>query len=70
VVVQVTRDVEEVEQLSVREREVARLASWDLINREIAELLTVSQRTVGNHLCRIYAKLGVNDRRGLARLLA
>ncbi|MDP4501173.1 helix-turn-helix transcriptional regulator [Nonomuraea turcica] len=57
-------------QLSAREREVARLASWDLTNREIAELLTVSQRTVGNHLYRIYAKLGVNDRRDLARLLA
>lgn len=57
-------------QLSAREREVAHLASWDLTNREIAELLTVSQRTVGNHLCRIYAKLGVNDRRCLARLLA
>ncbi|MFE3450485.1 LuxR C-terminal-related transcriptional regulator [Nonomuraea sp. NPDC059194] len=57
-------------ELSVREREIARLASWNLTNREIADLLVVSPRTVGNHLCRIYAKLGVNRRLDLARLLA
>lgn len=58
------------EELSAREREIAGLAVLNLSNREIADLLIVSPRTVGNHLCRIYAKLGVNDRFNLARLLA
>ncbi|MGN9845483.1 LuxR C-terminal-related transcriptional regulator [Nonomuraea sp. H19] len=51
--------------LTLRERDIAQLASWGLSNREIAECLVLSQRTVGNHLCRIYQKLGVSDRRAL-----
>ncbi|MFI6485820.1 LuxR C-terminal-related transcriptional regulator [Nonomuraea sp. NPDC050663] len=61
---------QQISELSGREKEIARLASWNLTNREIADLLTVSPRTVGNHLCRIYSKLGVNHRLDLARLLA
>jgi DNA-binding CsgD family transcriptional regulator len=57
-------------ELSARELEVARLASWNLTNREIAGWLTLSPRTVANHLCRVYTKLGVNDRKDLAVLLA
>jgi DNA-binding NarL/FixJ family response regulator len=55
--------------LSARELEVARLASWNLTNREIADWLVLSHRTVGNHLYNVYAKLGVNDRLDLAPLL-
>ncbi|WP_344944991.1 helix-turn-helix transcriptional regulator [Sphaerisporangium flaviroseum] len=55
--------------LSARELEVARLASWNLTNREIADWLALSHRTVGNHLCNVYTKLGVNDRLDLAPLL-
>ncbi|WP_327589160.1 LuxR C-terminal-related transcriptional regulator [Nonomuraea sp. NBC_00507] len=55
--------------LSVREREVAQLASWHLTNKEIAGWLALSPRTVANHLCHVYAKLGVNDRAELGPLL-
>jgi DNA-binding CsgD family transcriptional regulator len=52
--------------LSRREEEIARLAARGLSNREIAERLFVSVRTVEGHLHRLYAKLGVNDRSELA----
>ena len=58
-----------VEPLSVREREVATLAVSGLGNREIADRLYVSKRTVDNHLQRIYTKLGVEGRAGLAEAL-
>ncbi|GAA0964232.1 hypothetical protein GCM10009555_000920 [Acrocarpospora macrocephala] len=52
-----------------REQQVGQLASWGLTNREIADWLGVSHRTVGNHLHRLYAKVGVNDRTHLAEVL-
>jgi DNA-binding CsgD family transcriptional regulator len=55
--------------LTAREREVVRLAASGLTNRDIAERLFVSVRTVTTHLYRSYAKLGVNDRDHLAALL-
>jgi DNA-binding CsgD family transcriptional regulator len=55
--------------LTARQREIAHLAASGLTNREIAERLTVSIRTVANHLCGVYERLGVNDRAGLAGLL-
>jgi DNA-binding CsgD family transcriptional regulator len=57
-------------ELTLRQLEIARLAAAGLSNRAIAERLTVSIRTVANHLCGAYERLGVNDRDGLARLLA
>jgi ATP/maltotriose-dependent transcriptional regulator MalT len=56
--------------LSRREREIARLAQSGLSNREIAERLSVSVRTVEGHLYRLYTKLGVSDRDQLGALLA
>jgi DNA-binding CsgD family transcriptional regulator len=56
--------------LSRREDEIARMAARGLSNREIADRLFVSVRTVEGHLHRLYAKLGVNDRNELAALLA
>ncbi|WP_204058620.1 LuxR family transcriptional regulator [Microbispora corallina] len=53
---------------SRREQEVAQLASWGMTNREIAEWLGLSPRTVGNHLCRVYTKLGVADRSRLGSI--
>jgi DNA-binding CsgD family transcriptional regulator len=49
-------------ELTRREREVADLAAQGLANREIADHLVVSVRTVENHLQRVYAKLGVSSR--------
>jgi DNA-binding CsgD family transcriptional regulator len=56
----------ELVELSPREREVAALAAAGLGNREIAERLFVSVRTVENHLQRAYDKLGVAGRAELA----
>jgi DNA-binding CsgD family transcriptional regulator len=56
--------------LTARQREIAHLAASGLTNREIAERLTVSIRTVANHLCGVYERLGVNDRAGLGHLLS
>jgi DNA-binding CsgD family transcriptional regulator len=48
--------------LTPREREVATLAARGMSNREIADALYLSARTVENHLQRIYDKLGVSSR--------
>jgi DNA-binding CsgD family transcriptional regulator len=55
--------------LTKRERQVAGLAAAGRSNREIAELMVVSPRTVENHLYRVYLKLGVTDRLTLAAAL-
>jgi RNA polymerase sigma factor (sigma-70 family) len=56
--------------LTDREREIAELAARGMTNREVAERLHLSVRTVHTHLQRAYAKLGVHDRERLAELLA
>ncbi|PRA10535.1 hypothetical protein CQ010_13770 [Arthrobacter sp. MYb211] len=48
--------------LTTRENEIVELVRRGLTNREIARVLTVSQRTVEGHLYRIFAKLGVYER--------
>lgn len=53
------------EALTPREREVARLAVAGFGSREIAAELRITVRTVDDHLQRIYAKLGVHNRREL-----
>lgn len=55
--------------LTRREREVARLAACGQTDREIADGLVVSIRTVQAHLYRAYAKLGVSGREGSPRAL-
>jgi DNA-binding CsgD family transcriptional regulator/energy-coupling factor transporter ATP-binding protein EcfA2 len=55
--------------LSSREREIAMLIAAGLSNRQIADRLVVSVRTVEGHLYRIFAKLGINDRDQLVQLL-
>ncbi|MFF3404211.1 LuxR C-terminal-related transcriptional regulator [Streptomyces sp. NPDC002659] len=54
--------------LSARESEITVLVAQGLTDKEIAERLTISVRTVGNHLYRIYRKLGVDNRRALRSL--
>lgn len=48
--------------LTAREEEIVDLVRQGMSNREIARLLTVSQRTVEGHLYRIFAKLGITQR--------
>jgi DNA-binding CsgD family transcriptional regulator len=48
--------------LSAQELQVAQLAAQGLSNREIAERLYLSHRTVGSHLYRAFPKLGVRSR--------
>jgi hypothetical protein len=45
--------------LSVQELQIARLAAQGMSNREIAERMFLSPRTVGSHLCRTYPKLNI-----------
>ncbi|MEU1393623.1 MULTISPECIES: LuxR C-terminal-related transcriptional regulator [unclassified Nonomuraea] len=56
--------------LTPRQREIAVLAAQGLTNREIADRLVVSIRTVANTLHAIYDKTGVNDRTALTDLLS
>jgi len=49
-------------ELSRREREVARLVAHGLSNREIAERLYLSERTIDNHVHHILDKLGFDSR--------
>jgi DNA-binding NarL/FixJ family response regulator len=53
-------------ELTEREREVADRVARGLTNRQIAEELFLSPRTVEAHLSRAFAKLGVNTRAALA----
>jgi DNA-binding CsgD family transcriptional regulator len=55
--------------LSSRELAIARLAADRERNREIADRLGISPRTVENHLANIYRKLGVSGRDELRALL-
>jgi pimeloyl-ACP methyl ester carboxylesterase/DNA-binding CsgD family transcriptional regulator len=48
--------------LSPRERELATLISEGLDNAQIAARLEISEKTVRNHITRIFAKLGVETR--------
>jgi DNA-binding CsgD family transcriptional regulator len=48
--------------LTRREREVMDLIAAGLSNRQIADLLVVSQKTVKNHICRIYQCIGIHER--------
>ena len=54
--------------VTAREAEILDLLADRLSNREIAELLFLSPRTVEKHVAALLAKLGGADRGGLARL--
>lgn len=58
------------EPLSPQELQIAQMAAGGLSNREIADRLFISHRTVGAHLYRVFPKLGVASRSDLSRALA
>lgn len=56
--------------LSPREQEIVRMVAQGYPNKTIAAVLDISSWTVGTHLRRIFAKLGVGSRAAMvARLL-
>jgi DNA-binding CsgD family transcriptional regulator len=56
--------------LTASERRVAELAGDGLTNREIAQMLFVTARTVEGHLTSVFRKLQLASRDGLAAALA
>ncbi|MEB3256476.1 MAG: response regulator transcription factor [Synechococcaceae cyanobacterium] len=48
--------------LSERELEIIELVAIGLTNQEIAERLTISKRTVDNHVSNIFTKTGAKNR--------
>ena len=63
------RDPTARDQLTAQELQIAQLAAQGLSNREIAQMLFVSPRTVSTHLYRTYPKLGISARGELASAL-
>jgi DNA-binding CsgD family transcriptional regulator len=62
----VLRFVDELSPLTRREREIAALAASGASSKVIAARLSLSSRTVDNHLQSVYGKLGIRGRRDLA----
>ncbi|MEV4349270.1 AAA family ATPase [Actinoplanes sp. NPDC049596] len=56
--------------LNARERAIATMAARGASNREIAERLQLSPRTVSSYLYRIFPRLGISKRHQLAKALA
>jgi DNA-binding CsgD family transcriptional regulator len=56
--------------LTPQELQIAQMAAAGLSNRDIADRLFLSHRTVGAHLYRVFPKLGIVSRSELARALA
>jgi DNA-binding CsgD family transcriptional regulator len=48
--------------LTAREVDVLRLLARGLSNKEIAEILVITPKTVGNHVEHIYSKIGASSR--------
>ena len=55
--------------LTASERRVAQMAAEDLSNKEIAQALFVTVKTVEQHLGRVYRKLDISSRRQLGAAL-
>lgn len=60
-------DTEDFEILTEREREILQLIAEGQTNREIADLLTVSIKTVQAHRANLMEKLGAHDRTDLVK---
>lgn len=56
------KDNVKIESLTKRELEVLKNLSYGMYNKEIAEKLNISERTVKNHISNIFKKIEVTDR--------
>lgn len=56
------KDNEKLEKLTKRELQVLKLLSIGKLNRQVAEELEISERTVKNHVSNIFKKIDVKDR--------
>lgn len=58
------RDVKKsmIDSLTKREFEILKLIAQGLLNKEIAAMLNISERTVKNHISNIFKKIDVSDR--------
>ena len=56
------RDEGKIESLTRRELEVLKLLAVGMYNKEVAEKLNISERTVKNHVSNIFKKIEVTDR--------
>lgn len=63
-------EVNELQQLSFREREILELVAQHATNKEIAVRLCISEYTVKNHLRNILSKLHLRNRAQAAQMLA
>lgn len=55
-------DSSKIEKLTKREMDVLKLLAFGMYNKEVAEKLDISERTVKNHVSNIFKKIGVTDR--------
>ena len=66
---QLAREIEELRRLTDQERRIAMLAAEGRTNKEIAQILFLSPRTVSSHLYKIFPKLGVTTRSALHTII-
>lgn len=57
-----TDEQKKIEDLTTREMEVLKHLAYGMYNKEIAETLSISERTVKNHVSNIFKKIDVSDR--------
>jgi DNA-binding NarL/FixJ family response regulator len=56
--------------LSARQLEIAELVAEGMTNREIAQTLLLSEKTVETHLSAVFTKLGVSSRTAVGLAVA
>lgn len=60
--IDINNDNVKIEKLTRRELEVLELLAYGMYNKEVAEQLNISERTVKNHVSNIFKKIEVTDR--------
>ena len=60
--IETNKDAEKIKSLTKRELDVLKLLAVGMFNKEVGKRLEISERTVKNHVSKIFKKLGVTDR--------